>query len=153
MRKEVKILIAEDDEGHASLIKKNLRRAGLTNPILTFKDGQEILDFLFIENDGRPEEGVAYLLLLDLHMPKYSGEEVLRRIKMDDEYKKMSVIIITTSNNPREIERCYHLGCSNYIAKPVDYDQFVDAVKKLGLFLMIVEVPNIKFKSDKNCNN
>lgn len=151
MRREVKLLIAEDDEGHASLIQKNLKRAGISNPIIQFKDGQEVLDFFFNDEGGfDSDEELAYLLLLDLNMPKVDGEHVLKRIKADEELRKMSVIVITSNDDPREVEKCHHLGCSNYITKPVDYDSFVDAVKKLGLFLMIVEVPSIKRKKGEN---
>jgi CheY-like chemotaxis protein len=141
MKKEVIILLAEDDEGHKALITKNLRRSGISNEIMHFRDGQETLDFLF-EEDGR-KHGVPYILLLDIRMPKVDGVEVLSKIREDAELRKMPVIMITTTDNPREVEKCYKLGCSNYITKPVDYDKFVDAIEKLGLFLLVVEVPKI----------
>jgi CheY-like chemotaxis protein len=144
MKKEVAILIAEDDEGHASLIKKNLRRAGISNEIIHFKDGSEILEFLMKSNNGRHREsGTAYLLLLDIRMPKVDGVEVLRQVKQDEELRKIPVIMITTTDDPREVENCHRLGCSNYITKPIDYDKFVDSIKQLGLFLMVVEVPKL----------
>jgi len=144
MNKEVVILIAEDDEGHASLIRKNLRRAGVSNEIQHFKDGQETLDFLMGTNNGQHRKsGTAYLLLLDIRMPKVDGVEVLRQIKGDEELCKMPVIMITTTDDPREVENCHQLGCSNYIAKPIDYEKFVESIKQLGLFLMVVEVPSI----------
>lgn len=144
MKKEVIILIAEDDEGHASLIRKNLKRAGVSNEIHHFKDGQDILDFLMGTNNGQHRKsGTAYLLLLDIRMPKVDGVEVLRQIKGDEELCKMPVIMITTTDDPREVENCHRLGCSNYIAKPIDYEKFVESIKQLGLFLMVVEVPSI----------
>lgn len=144
MKKEVSILIAEDDMGHAALIRKNILRAGITNTILHFKDGQELLDFLYKKKDAphRIAE-VSYLLLLDIRMPKVDGVEALRNIKKDKEFRKMPVIMLTTTDDPREVENCHKLGCSNYITKPVDYEKFVDVIKKLGLFLMVVEVPGI----------
>lgn len=144
MKKEVSILIAEDDMGHAALIRKNILRAGITNAILHFKDGQELLDFLFKKEDAphRTTE-VSYLLLLDIRMPKVDGVEALKYIKKDKEFRKMPVIMLTTTDDPREVENCHKLGCSNYITKPVDYEKFVDVIKKLGLFLMVVEVPGI----------
>ena len=138
------ILIAEDDMGHAALISKNLKRSGISNSILHFKDGQEVLDFLFCT--GLPphrKSGESYLLLLDIRMPKVDGVEVLRRIKEDHELRKMPVIMITTTDDPREVEKCHIYGCSNYITKPIDYDKFVESIKKLGYFLMVVEVPAI----------
>ena len=142
MRKETIILIAEDDEGHATLIRKNLKRAGIINDIVHFKDGQETLDFLLRHGAGpKRENGKAYLLLLDIRMPKVDGVEVLRQVKADKELKKLPVIMITTTDDPREVENCHALGCSNYITKPVDYDKFVAVIRQLGLFLLVVEVP------------
>lgn len=132
--------MAEDDEGHSALIKKNLKRAGIENEIIHFKDGQGTLDFLFNKKNGRKLK-MAYLLLLDIRMPKVDGVEVLRQVKADNELKKMPVIIITTTDDPREVSRCHELGCSNYVTKPIDYDKFMDAIRQLGLFLLVVEVP------------
>ena len=144
MKKEVIVLIAEDDDGHATLIERNLRRAGLANEIMRFKDGQEILDFLFKEKGSpRRKNGGAYLLLLDIRMPKVDGVEVLRQIKADAELKKLPTIMITTTDDPREVEKCHALGCSNYVTKPIEYDKFVDVIRQLGLFLLVVEVPAI----------
>ncbi len=144
MKKEVIILIAEDDMGHAKLIEKNLQRAGILNEILHFRDGQEIMDFLFREGEEpHREPSVAYLLLLDIRMPKVDGVEVLKKIREDKELRKMPVIMLTTTNDPREVENCHAFGCNNYIVKPVDYDDFVEAMRKLGLFLMVVEIPVI----------
>ena len=145
LTREVVILIAEDDDGHASLITKNLKRSGICNETIWFKDGQEVLDFLFLRGNGphRSPEG-SYILLLDIRMPLVDGVQVLRQIKEDPELAKIPVTMITTTDDPREVEECFRLGCNNYIAKPVDYVKFVDAIKQLGLFLMIVEVPIIK---------
>ena len=144
MNKDVIILVAEDDEGHAGLIKKNLARAGIINDILFFKDGQVILDFLFKRGSGlHAESGTAYVLLLDIQMPKIDGVQVLEQVKADAELCKLPVIMITTTDDPREVEHCHALGCSNYIAKPINYDKFVQAIRQLGLFLAVVEVPKI----------
>lgn len=144
MKKEVIILIAEDDEGHARLIMKNLSRAGIINPILHFKDGQEIVDFLFKkENIEHLTTGNSYILLLDIRMPKLGGLEVLKLIKADSELKKIPVIMITTTDDPREVANCHLYGCSNYIVKPVEYDAFVNSIRQLGLFLSVVQVPSI----------
>ena len=141
-------MIAEDDEGHAKLIKKNLLRAGITNEILHFKDGRETLNFLFIKGDGlHRKSNVPYLLLLDIRMPKVDGIEVLRQLKENHELSKMPVIMITTTDDPREVEKCHEIGCNNYITKPVDYEKFVHAIRQLGLFLLVVEVPMINHKT------
>jgi CheY-like chemotaxis protein len=147
MHKEVVILVAEDDEGHAGLIRRNLAHAGILNEVLHFKDGQKILEFLLKKGDGpRRISETSYVLLLDIRMPKLDGIEVLAQVKADTELRKMPVIMITTTDDPREIERCHAMGCSNYITKPVDYEEFRSSIRQLGLFLAVVEVPQINGK-------
>ena len=144
MNKEVVILIAEDDEGHAGLIRKNLSRSGIVNEIAHFRDGQEIVDFLFKQGSGpHRESGKAYVLLLDIRMPKLDGVEVLAKVKADQELCKIPVIMITTTDDPREVEKCHRLGCNNYITKPIEYEGFVNAIRQLGLFLAVVAVPKV----------
>lgn len=145
MTRDVVILIADDDAGHARLIEKNLSRAGLLNEIIRFEDGQQILDFLFQRGDGpKRSPETPYLVLLDIRMPKVDGIEVLRQVKADPELRKVPVIMLTTTDDPREVERCHALGCNNYIVKPVDYDKFSDAIRQLGLFVSLVQVPEIR---------
>ena len=144
MKEEVVVLIVEDDNGHARLIEKNLRRASIKNEMLRFADGQQILDFLFRRGEGRKrEQNTSYLLLLDIRIPKMDGIEVLRRVKQDEELRKLPVIMLTTTDDPREIEVCRSLGCSHYIVKPVEYDKFAEVLSRLGLFLKIVQVPHL----------
>lgn len=144
MTREVLILIADDDAGHARLIEKNLQRVGLHNPSLRFENGQEILDFLFRRGQGpKRVSDTPYLLLLDIRMPKVDGVEVLRQVKADPELRKLPVIMLTTTDDPREVDRCHELGCSNYIVKPVDYEKFSEAIKQLGMFISLVQVPAI----------
>jgi len=135
------ILIVDDDEGHAILIRENLEAAGLRNRIEHFHDGQAILDFLF---QPRPVDGQMYLLLLDIRMPKIDGIEVLRRIKANAALARLPVIMLTTTDDTREVERCYQLGCSVYIQKPVDYDRFAEAIRRLGQFVSLVLVPEVQ---------
>jgi CheY-like chemotaxis protein len=145
MNNNVVIIIAEDDEGHATLITRNLRKAGVMNQILHFVNGAEVLDFLLKKGDGpHRETGIPYLLLLDIRMPKIDGVQVLGEIKKNEELKKMPVIMVTTTDDPREIKNCHELGCNCYIAKPVDYEKFVNAIKQLGLFLLVVQVPELE---------
>ncbi|HVY70604.1 MAG TPA: response regulator, partial [Verrucomicrobiae bacterium] len=104
MTREVVILVADDDAGHARLIEKNLQRAGLHNPVMRFENGQEILDYLFHKGKGRKLAGnAAYLLLLDIRMPKLDGVEVLRQVKAHPELRKLPVIMLTTTDDPREV--------------------------------------------------
>jgi CheY-like chemotaxis protein len=136
------ILLAEDDEGHASLVRRNLRRAGVANQVYHVKDGQEAVDFIRCEGTfagRRPDRPL--LAMLDINMPRLDGVEVLRQIKADPKREKIPVIMLTTTDDPREIERCYALGCSVYVTKPVAYEAFCEAVQRLGLFLQIVQVP------------
>lgn len=144
MTTEVVILIAEDDDGHARLIEKNLSRAGLHNPIERFSNGQQILDFLFQRSaDRQRSPETPYLLLLDIRMPQVDGVEVLRQIKADPELRKMPVIMLTTTDDPREVERCHALGCSTYIVKPVVYEKFAETINSMGLFISLVQVPQL----------
>jgi CheY-like chemotaxis protein len=144
MNTEVVIVVAEDDLGHATLIEKNLRRAGLSNEVVFCRDGQETLDYLFQKGDGpRRDSDRAHLLLLDIRMPGVDGIEVLRRVKQDPELSKMPVIMLTTTDDPREVEKCHLLGCNNYVTKPVEYDRFVEALRRVGLFLLLVAVPKL----------
>ncbi|MGA3007194.1 MAG: response regulator [Opitutaceae bacterium] len=136
------ILVVEDDEGHAILVRQNLEAAGLSNRIEHFADGQAVLDFLFKRGAGRVRKaGEVYLVLLDIRMPKVDGIEVLRRIKEDAELHKLPVIMLTTTDDIREVERCYQLGCSVYVQKPVDYDKFAEAIRRLGLFITVLQIP------------
>jgi CheY-like chemotaxis protein len=147
MNKEVVILIAEDDEGHAGLIRKNLTRSGIANEIIHFKDGQEVVNFLFCKGDGlHRQSGVAYVLLLDIRMPKLDGVEVLKLVKADPDLRMIPTIMITTTDDPQEVENCHKMGCSNYITKPVEYDAFVNSIRQLGLFLTVVQVPKVNTK-------
>ena len=136
------ILLAEDDEGHANLIQRNLRRAGIVNDTKHVLDGQEALDYMRCEGHyaNRVPNG-PLLLVLDINMPRVDGVEVLRQVKADPKTAKLPVVMLTTTDDPREVERCYGLGCSVYVTKPVEYAAFVEALQRLGLFLQIVKVP------------
>jgi CheY-like chemotaxis protein len=136
------IVMAEDDPGHAALIQRNLRRSGIANELVHLPDGQEALDFVRRQGAfaNRSPDG-PLLLLLDVNMPRVDGEEVLRQIKSDPATASIPVIMLTTTDDPREVDRCYQLGCGVYVTKPVAYDKFVEAVRRLGLFLQIVQVP------------
>jgi CheY-like chemotaxis protein len=136
------ILLAEDDEGHAALVQRNLRRAGIANELVHVKDGQEALDYVLQGGAfaGRTTNG-PLLVLLDINMPRIDGVEALRRIKENELTNQIPVMMLTTTDDPREVERCYELGCSIYVTKPVAYEAFVEAIKQLGLFLAIIKVP------------
>jgi len=136
----VTIVMIEDDEGHARLIEKNLRRAAVFNELQHFVDGTSALDFLskFRTNGPRP-----LLVLLDLNLPDMTGTDILAKLKADDHLKCTPVIVLTTTDDQREIQRCYELGCSVYITKPVNYESFAEAIRQLGLFLAVISVPEV----------
>ena len=137
------ILMAEDDDGHARLVQDRFESVGVMNQVIRFRDGKEALDFLTGANPGL-EADKAYLLLLDIRMPGVDGIEVLRRVKSDPRLKNIPVIMLTTTDDPREIGLCYELGCNNYLIKPVEFEKFAEVIKRLGLFLMVVKVANMK---------
>ena len=143
MRREAVILIAEDDPGHRILIKKSLARSGIHNQIVEFTNGKDVLDFFF-ESDGSSKKlDTPYILILDIKMPKMDGIEVLRRIKNDDSLKKIPVAVLSTTDDPHEIDDSYELGCCIYIVKPLESGKFVDTIKKLGDFLTVVTLPEM----------
>lgn len=140
--RELIILLAEDDEGHAYLVQENLRDAGLTNKVVHVTDGQAALDYVFCTGPYQERKPSGpLLLLLDINMPRVDGVEVLRRLKADPKTNELPAIMLTTTDDPREVKRCYEIGCSSYVTKPVEYDRFVEAIRRLGLFLAIVQVP------------
>ncbi|MBI5689325.1 MAG: response regulator [Verrucomicrobia bacterium] len=134
------ILIVDDDEGHAILIRENLEAAGLSNRIRHFRDGQAILDFLF---KSSPPISETFLVLLDIRMPKVDGIEVLRRIKAHPDLRRLPVIMLTTNDDSRDVVRCHELGCNVYMQKPVDYDRFSEAIRRLGKFVPLLHVPQL----------
>jgi CheY-like chemotaxis protein len=145
----VGIVLVEDDDGHATLVERNLRRAGISNGFVRFADGQQALDYFFGDGTAQDvgakyparEDLTNYVVLLDLKMPRVDGFEVLRRLKESRTTAAMPVIVLTTTDDPREIERCYELGCNVYITKPVEYEKFIEAVRRLGFFLQVVKLP------------
>jgi len=139
----VNIIMVEDDEGHARLIEKNIRRAGISNTIHHFRDGTSALEYLHEAPDGPAHNGPA-LILLDLNLPDMSGADVLGRIKAaDNPLRRTPIVVLTTTDDKIEIQRCYDLGCNVYITKPVNYESFADAIRQLGLFLSVIQVPDL----------
>lgn len=142
MSVSVKIVMIEDDEGHARLIEKNIRRAGVANEIVAFNNGSSALQYLFSNGGLRSETNPhPTLILLDLNLPDMSGTEILKRIKEDDHLRCAPVVVLTTTDDRNEIQRCYDLGCNVYITKPLNYDSFASAIRQLGLFFSVIQVP------------
>ncbi len=147
------ILIAEDDDGHAMLIEKNLRRGGMEKACQRLRDGKETLDFFLGPVQG--DQGKIwhrYVLLLDINLPKVTGIEVLRKIKEHDVLKKVPVLILSTTDNPKEIETCYAMGCNAYLTKPTEPEVFAQVISRLGSFLDVVTVPTVRLGPYPNLN-
>lgn len=134
------ILIVDDDEGHAILIRENLESAAVPNPIQHFRDGQAVLDFFAVRPAPRND---SFIVLLDIRMPKVDGIEVLRRMRADPHLRLLPILMLTTTDDARDVQRCHQLGCSGYIQKPVDYDKFAEAIRRIGLFVPLLLVPQV----------
>ena len=142
MSNPVTIIMIEDDEGHARLIERNIRRSGVNNEIIPFTNGTEALNYLFgKDGTGLDHKGNALLILLDLNLPDTSGIDILKRVKDNKYLKTTPVVVLTTTDDSHEIKRCYELGCNVYITKPVNYESFANAIRQLGLFFSVIQVP------------
>ncbi|MCO5731975.1 response regulator [Rhizobium sp. SSA_523] len=140
--REVTIVMVEDDEGHARLIEKNVRRAGVNNEIVPFTNGNDALDYILgADRSGDTIQNRYMLILLDLNLPDMSGIDILEKVKSNPHSKRLPVVILTTTDDEREIQRCYDLGANVYITKPVDYDSFANAIRQLGLFFSVMQIP------------
>jgi CheY-like chemotaxis protein len=128
----VEILLAEDNAEDAEMTMRALRRNNLANKLRWVKDGAEALDYLFAQNTRPPK-----LVLLDIKMPKVDGIEVLRRLKADAATQKIPVVVMTSSNEERDVVESYRLGVNSYIVKPVQFDAFLETVAKIGLYWVL----------------
>ena len=138
----VTIIMVEDDEGHARLIEKNIRRAGVANEIVPFTNGTDALSYLMgPDGTGLVNKGRQLLVLLDLNLPDMTGIDILEKVKGNEHTRRSPVVVLTTTDDQREIQRCYDLGANVYITKPVDYDGFANAIKQLGLFFSVMQIP------------
>ncbi len=142
MSTPVTIIMIEDDDGHARLIERNIRRSGINNKILPFTSGTEAVRYLFgSDGSGFDHMGEALLILLDLNLPDMSGIDILRRVKENKFLKSAPVVVLTTTDDSQEVKRCYELGCNVYVTKPVNYESFANAIRQLGLFFSVIQVP------------
>jgi CheY-like chemotaxis protein len=142
-RKPVTVLLVEDDDGHARLLEKNLRRGGVVNQLVRVADGQEAVDYM--SRTGSYEDSTRYplpsVVLLDVRMPRLDGFEVLAYLKSDPELMRIPVIMLTSTDNQNEINRAYKMGANGYVVKPVGIESFIDRVVKLGMFIEVIELP------------
>lgn len=140
---QVTILIVDDDEGHTELIRRNFQRAGIDNPIESVTRGSEALEYVLCRgaHAGRRGDG-ELLILLDIRMPgSLDGVEVLRQLKANPRTKTIPVIMLTTTDDPREVSRCYELGCNVYVTKPIESGAFIEAIRRVGLMISVMSVP------------
>ena len=136
----LRIILAEDDEGHAALIQRNLQRARLNAEIIRVSRGHEVMEVLQRQM-GTGAQVQPLLVLLDIRMPGMDGTEVLQVIKSNPQTRSIPVYMLTTTDDPREIARCFSLGCNVYLNKPVDYGAFTATIQRLCEFLEISQLP------------
>lgn len=142
MESTIRVLMAEDDEGHATLVRRNFRRAGFALDPVHLRDGQELLDYVYRRAEWADRDiHDAVAMLLDLNMPRLNGYEVLERLKRDEALSRIPVFVLTTTDNPIEIDRCYTLGAAACLVKPVDYGAFGEMIHRFAHFLMNVRAP------------
>jgi len=145
------ILLVEDNPDDIMLTQRALKRANILNEVVVARDGIEALEYLrckgdFAERSGNP---LPVVILLDLNMPRMSGQECLREIRNDESLKMLPVVVLTSSREEQDIIESYNLGANSYIQKPVDFDQFVKAIRTLGLYWLVLNVPP---KGERNCD-
>jgi CheY-like chemotaxis protein len=137
----VTILIVDDDAGHVELVRRHLRRAGIANRFDSISDGKSALDYVF-DREQQDRRAHQLLILLDLNIAgSIDGFEVLRQIKSEPRTRHIPVIVLTTTDDPRDVERCYGLGCNVYVTKPVDPVAFSDTIERVGMILSIARLP------------
>lgn len=136
------ILLIEDNTSDIELTRRALQKSHVANELVVLEDGQDALDYFFGDtNDVEREKQMPTLILLDLKLPRVDGLQVLKEIRSHKETKYLPVVILTTSNEERDIVESYNLGANSYIRKPVDFNQFVEAVQGLGLYWLVINQP------------
>ncbi|MBH8573430.1 response regulator [Nostocaceae cyanobacterium CENA369] len=142
MKELKRILLIEDSTNDAELILAALSENHLANEVVVVRDGEEALDYLYRRGLFRLRmEGNPVVVLLDLKLPKIDGLEVLAQIKSDQKMRLIPIVVLTSSREEPDLVRCYELGVNAYVVKPVDYHQFVDAIKGVGLFWAVINQP------------
>lgn len=135
------ILLVEDSEDDVELTRRALKKNRLTNPLVVAWNGQEALDYLLGDGDGRGAEDLPAIVLLDLQLPKVSGLDVLRKLRAAKRTRLLPIVILTSSKEERDLVDGYASGANSYIRKPVDFDQFIEAVRQLGLYWLVLNEP------------
>lgn len=143
------ILLVEDDADTEALTLRALRRGGVPHSLVVARDGVEALDYLFGTglHAGRDPAVLPSVVLLDLKLPRLDGLEVLRRIRAEERTRFLPVVILTSSDEERDRIEGYRYGANSYVRKPVDYDQFVEAIRQLGLYWLLLNEPPPRFRT------
>lgn len=137
---ELDILLVEDNPTDTELTMRALKRKNLANKLVWVKNGEEALNFIHAQGQyqDRDPEDLPHLILLDLRMPKVDGLEVLKELKASEHTKRIPVVVLTSSQQDRDVVESYKLGVNSYVSKPVEFDEFIDAVSTLGLYWMLI---------------
>jgi CheY-like chemotaxis protein len=143
IQKDHVILLVEDNVDDVELTRRAFEKSNIANELVAVSDGQEALDYLFAESaySDRDPGGMPHVILLDLNLPKISGLEVLRRMRSDERTKRIPVVVLTTSTEEKDVIGSYDLGANSYVRKPVDFAQFLNAARQLGLYWLILNEP------------
>lgn len=140
----IEVLLVEDNVNDAELTMRELKKHNLANKLVHVKDGEEALDFIFATGKYAGLRDITYLpkvILLDIQMPKVNGIEVLQRIKSHPQTKSTAVVMLTSSKEDPDIQKCYDLGVNSYIVKPVNFERFAEAIRNLGLYWLLLNQP------------
>lgn len=139
----VEIVLIEDNPNDAELTIRGLRKNKITNSILHISDGAEALDFFFAKGkyEGRNTSLVPRIVILDLKLPKVNGIEILQKVKSDERTKSIPIVVLTSSKEERDVVESYKYGANSYIVKPVDFNKFIEAIKNLGLYWLLLNEP------------
>ena len=144
--RKLTVMLADDDDGHAMLIQRNLVRAGLNANVIRMRTGVEVVSFF-----GRRRVDTIHqplVVLLDINMPEMDGIEVLRRLKSDPASRSVPIYMLTTTDDPQEVARCFALGCNAYLSKPVEYSAFSTSVERLCQFLAVSQIPGPELRKE-----
>jgi two-component system, response regulator len=143
IRKDKIILLVEDNDNDAELARRAFDKSGIANEIVVVSDGESALDYLFATgaHSGRDPAIMPQVVLLDLKLPRMSGLEVLGRLRADERTKLLAVVVLTTSNEQQDVIGSYNLGANSYVRKPVDFARFVEAVRQIGLYWLVINEP------------
>jgi two-component system response regulator len=139
------ILLVEDNPDDEALTLRAFRKNNIMNEVVVARDGAEALDYLFARgaHAGRNVKDAPQVVLLDLKLPKVDGVEVLRQVRGNSATRTLPVVVLTSSKEERDLSECYQLGCNSYVRKPVNFDEFLDAARQLGLYWLLLNEPPV----------